>query len=357
MAFESDDLCLEYFSTLMSYHQRAKDLYTKDKDPVGYSRMILTCSALVAVIDALNCSFHPLLKQYSCGFNPSPVMKSLLMRKNEDINYALEVSEYFKKRNNNSLPMDITSRVSDERGFGAQYAKNDSRMQNVRTAVLDLEQKAITAKLEEVQKQKAIRQELLDESSLMPCNCVIVVDEEIQCRKCKMNYKAKKMSVKIFEHYLPSVEWEQNTVIFELLMPKSLSLLRDALHFLNTKVCGGNYNGQKMSSRCLWREHHFLKRYIRDSREPKYINLMTTKGGISSSHVSYQRVSSDISCFVQKCTFNLRMNVDGLNGELNVSTKCAFELENAYKCLQFALTGWSHNQNIILAGQANCSEG
>ena len=95
-------------------------------------------------------------------------------------------------------------------------------------------------KLEEVQNALCVYKILMSKVSKMSCNPKIHPNDWQQhlhrCDKCILKKKADDMKVPIYEEPLPSDKLLQEMIAFEMLMPKSVAQLRDALFLLESNV-------------------------------------------------------------------------------------------------------------------------
>ena len=358
------------FELLGKYLKLAKNYY--EGDVLGTSRMVVTTFTLVAMLDFLAARKYPLLLDYYHGVNVS-VLQSLLLVHRADMEHLANLETYFANRlKYKSLDISLISEDDPSpNSFSIRFFYINHHLQEIKEEILEFAAKKEHQKLKEVSRQREVYDKLIEDSRKLSHEYVdvrnrygyISTSHASYCMKCLKEERAKGMNVDIYERPLPEKAHLQNALVFELATPTELSVLRDALHVLNKDVLGMQL--YSMGKRGIWLDYEPLKPYI-DPKSRKYKKLTTlcsTTKLFSVLHYSSLHISASIKDFIKPNGFNVHLME--AEGDSSASTACHLSseskisslvhtVEGPYKCLQWTIISTTHDENEVLARQAQC---
>jgi hypothetical protein len=223
----SAKLCTRMAQLIDNYITNAKKLY--QGAPVLFSTMLLTTLELWVVLDSIQVSLTPMLKDYCPGLDHK-LLWPLLARKREHLQRILKVEAYLRDRkssNDNSYPNGIFSPISHA-SFSVRYYDEalglHKRRNDIETGA-QVSRDAAKYDWEEIREEWECRQVQFNS---MSCD----VDKETgahsakTCSKCKL--ARVRLRVLVHEWPLPPDEVLLKNVIFELEPPPGYLSWRDA---------------------------------------------------------------------------------------------------------------------------------
>jgi hypothetical protein len=250
--------------------------------------------------------------------------------------------------------------------FGSKFAKNSLTIQNLKQKILNASKIKENEKIIEVNKLKCEYAKLMKEFQAYT-NCTYTGKKhKRRCEKCIIEEKAKAINCQVYEKPLPEKETERDIVVFELCIPKSISLFRDSLFIIKNFML--QYENIKTLVYGHWIDYPFLKPYfeqISDSR-PNYVALGSVKESFAFySHNRKKHVSKPIEEFILENKYSLHLSTIYLEyGHTNhiimftgypcFKQMCTFTTSFPYDALQWTLESNLHTENEVLAKQSLC---
>jgi hypothetical protein len=356
------------FKLLEKYINRAKRVY--EGDCLGSSRMILTATTIVAVLDRLAGREFPLLHEYDAAVDIS-VLEFLLLPHRHDMEHLTKLEAYFARRlDNRMVSMSLISEDEpSSQSFAVRQAQRDREVARRKEEILEFARHEKLKKLEELSTARAKYNNLIRTARARSCDVITDVDGDTchlasYCKKCKLESQADQMRVSVFEFPLPETTHLQDAVVGELVAPtSSWTTLRDALHVLHRDML--NVQLQSCEKKGTWRSYEPLQRWVRTPSESPLITLgSTNKLFVNSHYRSWHPSQYPDQDFFKPNGFNLRLmehSSDKLASTITyeephetVRSRTTLDADGAYMCLQWTMGGTSHTENEVLCKQVDC---
>ncbi|KAJ3086282.1 hypothetical protein HK102_013328 [Quaeritorhiza haematococci] len=352
---QQPNVSVRLYEILTTYVARAKAQYSDD--PVGYSRLVLTSTAIVMILDQIGVENHALLQEHRPGLYPDHC-EVLLLTDRSDFQYLDRIRRYFERRIHLSrFPSIIESGEPTGNSFSVRFARASVRLQQIKLAILEDAERTAARKIAEVRSERAKYRRMEHQVSSMTCRCYEKGWRLGRCSRCKLTRQMKNMSVEVYERPLPMDEILQHAVVFDLQVPGELSILRDALYFVSCDVWNRLPQTMMYSVQGLWNEHRPLSSWKR-SNSRRFSFGSTTKLFTASHYRSLHPRNIDED-FVVPNGFNVHA-VDMVRKAIveykaiDIRSLCTLQVPKPYHTLQWAVDGTSHTQNDVLARQAEC---
>lgn len=344
---------------LSAYLNKATEYYKKD--PVGNSRMILTVIKIVCVLDQIACQQYPILKMHHIGFD-TQIFEWLLLPKATDITYAYLLIDYIQKRNNKSSYLSlIDPDIKNRDSFAQKYAENYDEINTIKKKLLSVMEQQIKEKYIEIKKARKEYEKYKIQIENSLCNYIekiIGFPEHCEnCHKCYLIRSSKRIKVEVYEYILPEPDILRNAIIFELVIPLSISTLRDSLHILKTEILGFVSEKNKNLSG-VWIDYESIKNFAK--KNEKLVTIGYVSRSFKETHYCYLSIennSSDENFFVpngRDLHFSNFHQVVDYKKKINNKNLCTFKTSGRYADLQWTLSTTSHSENEVIAEQHKC---
>ena len=363
--------CVSLRDSFFSYVDKGKQFYSTT-DPLGGSRMILTCLRMLRIFDQIACSAFPLLKEHKTGIEQR-IFSELLLPTQSDMITAQEIEQYFQRRDSAShnLPPLEEAKVS-ENSFSARFAPSNSDMCNTLAKIL------AEAEVKENEKRKEVATAKLKCDQLRKEAALLTHERGTRrhlksCKKCILDRQAEYMSVRIYERPLKPELHYRYAVVFELRIPIEIACLRDALAYFDIELSGAysaNHSSEVFGTWCRYQQisHH-------NAGKQAKVELGSTQKTLEVSHYSVSQLHPDSpessfitdnaqNCvFVVKCTLPNCRHKSQPSSEIKLADTCSvknyttLEVEGGspYSSLPaWAVQNATHNQNQIIAQKSTC---
>ncbi|CAF4388799.1 unnamed protein product, partial [Rotaria magnacalcarata] len=232
------------FETLLhlfeDYLSEAISHYYAIKDPIGYSRFILTSLTIIRSMNQKLCNDPRFerLKLHSIEIpNLMDLFKCLVLPNRDDMKRAHSLYCYFSEFSQKPYP-DILTNINCDDAFGVYFASHSSTMKESLQKIRDQAELDKQKKIQEVKQAKGIYTCLMDSIKYLSCKCTYEYNGYgsyyITCGKCRIQKEACDIKVNIFECPIPSDHVGALAVIFELQMPIEIRIYRDIIwQFIN----------------------------------------------------------------------------------------------------------------------------
>ncbi|KAI0319197.1 hypothetical protein OF83DRAFT_1055392 [Amylostereum chailletii] len=359
-------------SALISCHEQylqAAQVYTSN--PEDESRMLLTMLELWVGIDRLSVAWHPLLREYSPEI-PSRLLHSLLLRTTKAVEQANSIEKYLLERHAgvDSRKPSIFSDHASQQSLAVRYFDQSLKHVQLRDSIVHQAQMERSQKSAELDKGNEDYRVLIATAGELPHTYSSQTNKHKKksCEKCKLEKKAKAMSIAVHEWPLPpdSRQYEIKMVVFELACPPVISIWRSITFSILFDV-GTPTNRKDIFSADPYvglEDYDKLKSQFRTNPWNRVTLASTTKPFTSSHYKSVSFPADKSSVFVNNgLTFRI-FDKKGLKwassdsfSKLDTYRYCTPTLpsESPYRGLQFAVDGTGHTSNQVIANQADCS--
>lgn len=232
-----EDRCVELLKHMQEYLDFAQVAYRSD--PVQRSLMLLLLMELWQALDTCAVRAYPLLAEYNHEFPPD-LMHVLNIARLSDMERLQKVEVYLRKRSSRARK-DGPGIFGDLTGksFQVRYFDRCESMQAHMTSMkvfneTNKEQKRLTweNKSQEYSQlsEEALRTPCLYKAA--PSDRRMRIHDEVRCRRCYLNRKAKRVTMTTYESVLPPKDIQAKTLVFELCLPKGFAAWRDATWLL-----------------------------------------------------------------------------------------------------------------------------
>lgn len=333
-------------------------------DPVANSILILTVLKCLQILDKTATMKYPQLLEHDSGVDLF-FMDRLLLPNKADMELAQELGSYFRARRAEK-PSIISDNIPSAMSFPVRFAEQDAAMEALRNQILTHTQQMIEEKIDEVIRVREECTELRKQISSISCDTTwsSYYEQHVHsgtCRKCslKNQLEYKLSSVQSYEKPLPESVTMQRAVVFELMIPTEVAILRDMLYFFQTDILN-----------CLPSQEENLQMDWMAS-PVKYCP------GVSISNASNYRLGSSTKLTlsthyhsrnnsVDECEDSFVLN-NGLNtiyygnctlngSRTTVENRCTFNIRGSstYAGMQWAVDGSGHTSNEVLSRQCEC---
>lgn len=309
---------------------------------------------------------YGLFRDHSSGINPK-IIENLLLPAQEHLKIAMKLQVYFEERNVNAQYRGLLEEISvSETSFSARFAAGNSDMQKTRLEILEMAESRIKEKESEVLIARGKVAELECKSSGMSHEFYYTIKgnrrHKKRCEKCAVESQIKNYTVSLYERPLKPQVYNQNAVVFELLIPKQIECLRDVLHLF----VAAHYDSSlsKISQSGKWTDSRELSDKRATFSDSKVFLGSTSESATRTSYGRGKHPRNDLSEFVvpngYDCTFfggyGKGLPIDRSKQSVKKYVTFSVEISSVYSGLQWTLSGTSHTQNIVLAKQYECPE-
>jgi hypothetical protein len=350
-------------SCIQQYYAGVKDLYRDNSE--DNSIMILTIMELWVALDTLAIHQCPLLKQYSPEI-PTTFLHDLLLHRSSTINRALRIEEYLCRRHTQALQVpSIFSKNIDDSCFAVTFFQTSRDLNRLYDEINAHAHQARENKRAELASLNQKSQSLLRQASMMshdsPGTCKATKKGSKICRKCKLEYQAKRLKILIHEWPLPSSTVHAQHVVFELSPPYAFSVWRDITYMILRDVGLPSVPDSQNKLELLLSAFSGLRNWT----GPGYRVTLgsTTKSFGDQTHYKKVRIPAEESSVLVKNGLKLELYdsrrkswVVPSFSESSIGYLCAPQVQTTspYSRLHGFVSGTQHTANDIIAAQADC---
>lgn len=181
------------------------------------------------------------------------------------------------------------------------------------------------------------------------------------CPKCRLSREGRRMTVNIYEDPLPAGDEKQNAVVFELLIPEHIGVLRDLLHILHQEVIG---NSEPQILHGSWDKYSALRSLVKRN-QPFVVSLYSETKTFRETHYRDLHPTNPDSDFIKvngrNCIYASKdheiVNAIGRSSLpmkiLQSRTTMKVQRKSRYSTLQAGING-DYSQNDAIARQCDC---
>ncbi|KAL2356430.1 hypothetical protein BJ546DRAFT_947666 [Cryomyces antarcticus] len=363
---QADD-CTRLCSISSSCLSHALSFYASS--PREMSLAILTIFELWVALDKLCLMLLPLLGQFPPELDPQ-MLEVLLVPQLRQMQRLCKVENYLLLRAKRALL--FNTRIFEDptsRSFGVQFYDISTHHQKLKETIEDAARSTRLQKLSEWQAMTSKHQALKNRAtSLTHFEEQVEEDGDMvhrpnKCERCKLETRAKSMTIVVHEWPLPSDIVQLKTAVFELDCPEEFIAWRDTTWMILQDL-GRHKEGIKHASNLhvRLRSYKQLATHIdRDTREPRITLGSCTKSFLVSHYKSPTfPVSADQVCVNNGLQYKLLDSectawVVDQNKSHSFKDFCVLKLRNGpYQTLHWALRTTSHAPNEIISKQDDC---
>ena len=353
-----ESACETLGSCLKQYISHAMKLYSST--PEAQSLMLLTIMELWVALDTIAVISCPLLSSYSPEI-PASILDPLLLRRTKSIERAAKIERYLRRRHSEATcTTSIYSNQLDDSTFAVRYFQSSPSLQAVKVAIERVAANAREQKIEELGRKNNEYNSLIEEIAGHSCECT-----QIQlCPKCKLQKRAKRMHIKVFEWPLPARPFESEAIVFELKCPPVFAIWRTQTYEILRDIGMAHLIVQSKPSLVFLLEHYQgLAAWSKKGTSGRITFNSETKSFFKSH---YRRVkipaAEDSVCLNNGLCFRLYDTKLGENirssFDLNLDSYCTLRLpKGLYWHLQYAVAHTTHTHNETIVNQADCPIG
>ncbi|KAK7677682.1 hypothetical protein QCA50_019373 [Cerrena zonata] len=361
--------CTTLESCFSQYRELAMTQYTSN--PEDGSIMVLTLMEIWVALDKISVAQFPLLCEYVPEI-PHTFLHPLLFRHSRFISRADEIERYIVERYQNAMDSfgthsSVFSDTITATSVSVRYFRQSSMLQDLK---LDMESQATAQRNSKTNRLKALNEEheqLVEQSSALEHDDVWkkysrkLEHNKVDCRKCQLLKKAKKLSITIHEWPLPSDQLEAESVVFELACPAVFSIWRNVTFSM---LCTVGTNGSSVDPADSKHDLHSsnLEGWM---KEPSYksITLASTTKQFTGSHYRTVKMPATESAVFRTHGSQWRLyDRDSKTWAANrfmgtsVADYGTYSLshDSPYAYLQDTLSSTVHTSNEVLAEQVKC---
>jgi hypothetical protein len=353
-SFQLKELMIKYIDKAIKFYEN---------DELANSRMIITCTKIVCLIDKLATEQFCLLNSHKIGIDVEP-LEFVFMTRSTELKELQIMKNYINSRNSKSKYDSLVDfNKINQNSFSVRYASINEKMKLTKENIFRAAENKKAAKLMELNNERKIYYDLIKYAQKLSCkmNCNRHSNE---CERCVTIKKAEEKTVDIYELPLPECEILSNAVVFELLIPETISNLRDTLHTLKTRVYG--YENKSKIRLCgKWIDYNIIKQLINpiDQLIPylRQVTLGSSTKLTTQTHYSKHHPKHPDSMFIRPNGYSVQYcdkeNVFNYNDKQTYTNLCFFKTEEPYENLQWTLMSEkNHSENRVLANQSKCSK-
>ena len=359
---------LELSETIRDYIHRIQT------SPEGYpdqkSHMLLHLMELWVLMDVEAVACYPLLEDFHPGFDPD-LLEPVQLLSLDDMVRVQQVQAHISSRFRARRGMQCKTIFDDPTDdcFAVRYFDEyDEIGQLLRLEIennADTERTDKEAEWEEKSKLHAEVVRKRDETTCfyddVPHKYIPGVSESRHRRPCEwhdLRDAAKNISIRIFEHPLPSYEPAAKAAMFELRCPESFAAYRNATWSILSIICSP-LPATKPERVSLVREYSQLQPYVDDSNCG--VTLASEKKAFLETHYASWGFPVELESIIRTCGLKPRyydqagQSWTGRHGKASLwhHFPVMLAIDSPYRILQLSYANWP-SSNEIQASQADC---
>lgn len=361
----NQDACTILSSCFSQYYDAAKGGIVSN--PEEGSINILTLMDLWVALDKISIAQFPLLHDYVPDI-PCTFLHPLLFRHAHFIQRADVIEQHIVGRYTRAKYSSVFSDATTATSVSIRYFRHSKTLQDLKARI---ESHATVERSSKAAKLKQLNQEytnLMSQSGALEHTNTHGVrkgrsyskHKPSSCRKCKLESKAKGLTISVHEWPLPSNQLEAEQVVFELACPKVFSIWRTVTFSMLCTVGVASLVGAAHAEHDL--PSSDLKKWI-EQPTWKRITLGSTTKQFTHSHYRPCKIPATESTVLLNHGSHWRL-YDRNSGTWasnrfvgsNVASYGTYCLSpsSPYAYLQHTLASTTHTSNQVLAEQANC---
>jgi len=357
----NDDAPNVIASCIQQYVAGARKFYEGNAE--DNSIMILTIMDLWVALDTFTVEQCPLLKKYSPEI-PSDFLHPLLLHRSSTLERATRVEEYLCRRHRDARNLlSFFSNPITESSFAVKYFHSSKHLQRLYDEIItDAQQKRASKREELVSKNKESKSLLFEASKLG--HTYDIYERHVAYRKCRLENKARALTIHVHEWPLPSSIVHAQQTVFELSPPPAFSAWRDitsmVLRDLGLSSVPDSHDRPKVFLNTFSGLCHWATQSQRDSR----LTIgSTTKSFSDQTHYKKVGIPANESSVLVNNGLSFRLFdrtreswVEVPLSAPSVSGLCTppILISSPYRHLHRFVSNTKHTPNDVIASQADC---
>ncbi|KAF5597927.1 hypothetical protein FPCIR_3503 [Fusarium pseudocircinatum] len=369
----SEQSCHGLKTLLEHYYMSAERWYTGR--PERMSKMLLTVGEIWVAIHKMAVHHNPLLWKYRNEI-PREVFGDLLLHSKADMERLHRLEEYLEDTSGKSKLSALLS-YGQRLSFAIEYFRQCPKLQEKKQQIERSAQRDRDKKLMQFRELRAKYDAIMKKYDDMQCEKALQIQHDVEyyvhtknkCRRCALPAKAKKLKISPHEWPLPANELEAQTSVFEMDVPVTFAMWRDAtVYFLDNVLrfessCAGDYprasfplTTYKPLSHWFESQRHrvqllsVIKPHSQTHRNQKSIETCTEADVCLNNGLRFQYHDSSRNTFLT--TFKPTKEI---------SKRCTIRLPSRAHALQrFMARTWvcenGETPNQAIASQSECPE-
>ena len=340
--------------------------------PEDISLMLLTSMDLWVALDRLALHHCTLLRDYSPGF-PQSLFEPLLLPFKSQMERLLRVEQHLETRRAAASFPSIFGSVDTTESFAVRYFQQSSFHKALQRKIEAEARDDRIRKKSELATKVQRRQELITQSEGMSCQYVPRWRKHRQtsvhspsCQKCQLISQANSVTIEVHEWPLPERDLQVKAAVFELDVPKTVSIWRDTTYSLLVDIMSspssrrGKDKQEKVYS---LREYVGLQKFIKS--QTGRLQLASTAKPFVVSHYREKFIyeANESNVCVNNGLFYAEYDSKKIRWTKKLIDCCGVREQctprlpaGPYTGLQFALQDSVHTSNKLIASQAECPE-
>ena len=349
-------------SMLSKYEAISSACYHK-RDPIGKSRRLLTATSLIALSDVATTAKQPLLLKHKPGVSVD-ILQGVLATDSLQLRVLQSLESHFHQRNNDAVMDGPLNASVSHISLSSHYAQQDIAMKLHRSKLLEDDKRKCEVYKAETKNvlAKFARDELRYLNMCCKCERQRELDDPLRsweytkvhsssCSKWELNRDLLSRERQVFEWCMPDDQYEQQAIVFELLLPTDIQLWRDALWYYHSTCIEALDSDDAPKIKQLWTEH--LEPQV--DNEPR-VTLGSTNVAFAGGHYGTKKLRhATLDSFILPCNLNCHLSAERLvlpkiSCDLKEHRRnCTFKVE--MRSLQQFVTNTSHHQSQVIAEQ------
>jgi hypothetical protein len=304
--------CLRIARKIGAYVDIVNDAYIDY--PEFKSRQLLHLLCLWMAMDRHAVHCYPLLAEFHPGLDPA-MLAVLQLSTLDDLERLRDLQLYLRKRCSGWCGSGAKTifDTPTEDSFAVRYyqkSKDAASLIELRNEIEEDAEKNLAAKEAEWHEKSEMHESKIREMAALSCiykwqkdeNGIETQVHQRPCRKHKLKWEAKQMTIDILEHPLPKVEPALKAVIFELMCPKDFAAYRDATWLILSSYAFPKQTPNESVPRL--RAYPGLRKYAHD------VVYTVTLGSTTKSHLESHYAKSGFPVtFREVCrSFGLKLD-------------------------------------------------
>ena len=315
---------------IKKYHSLSTNYYAGN--PEALSVMLLTIYELWVAGDEGVVLLVPLLQEYEPGLNRE-ILQNLLLPLKSQMDRLCRLEEYLRCRfaKAKHAHSKLFFSIEQQDCFAVKYFDNvnSNEQQETLDEILSSAEREKQDKLEEFRQKRQQYTLIMDQHRDSECEYREVIIDKLNgftesrhkknCKKCSYKRTAEAMMIEVHEWPLPANETKAKAIVFELRLPQSFALWREATLFLVFKVLGAKEShGTTPRASYKLSEDQMLRSFSTLKKDSYSCNLLSQEKSNTITHRREKQVSTASETTVcAKNGFNYRYYYSGTGSFLN----------------------------------------
>ncbi|KAK7681330.1 hypothetical protein QCA50_015421 [Cerrena zonata] len=364
---DSPDACETLASCFEQYQKVALTDYATN--PEDGSIVVLTLMEIWVALDKITITRFPLLPQYVPDI-PCTFLHPLLLRHSRFLDRAEMIEHYIASRHQGAEYSSVFSDTLTDKSISTRYFQQSHTLQELKS---NMETRARTERESRLARLKDLNKEytqLMSQSSALDHEYKQLLDKlkrhytkhkAKSCSKCKLEKRARQLSITVHEWPLPSDRLQAERVVFELACPIEFSIWRNVTFNMLCTIGTNNANVDPADAKrdlpssdlFQWMSQPSYKRITLSSTTKQFtrshyrpVDIPAKESAVLLNHGSHWRL-------YDRDSGTWAANRFDKTSVASYGTYC-ISCDSPYAYLQHTLSSTCHTANEALAEQVKC---